>query len=684
MAVAVYLRVSTEEQRERQSIATQREFAEKYTDLHQLSVFRTYADDGYSGALTLEQRPDACQMLHDARAGRFDQLLVYKLDRLGRDTRLILNAVAELEKVGVRVRSMTEEFDTGTSTGRLMLTLLAGFASHERDTFRERSVAGVNRLAEAGVWLGGVVPFGYRKVGEKRNGQLVIADEPIAGLAMSEADVIRRIYHMAAIEGKSCRAIAEWLNSMRVPCAYVRDERLATRDGKRRRRTSGMWRPGRVRNLIVNQTYMGVHEFGKRAVASRTVISRAVPAIVAEELWLKAQQNLKTHILFSVRSARRQYLLRGLIKCAKCGRTFTGIPSNSRNGRGQFHYRCNGAHSPEIYRVTGRCDAKSVRGDLLEQQIWADVQAFLRNPKPVLEQLQARLETDAKGADQIRKQVTRLEGLLAEKGTERTRILGLYRRGRLTDADLDGQLEEIAKEESALEAQITDLRAKIAGADSIAINLNSAETLLAKLRKRLDGPISFEQKRRLIEILVAGIRVDTVESGGVKEAEITVTYRFSQPDQPMAVVLPQAYEAGRLVRIPVEPKTIGDHIRKKRLALKLFQKDVAKAINVRTTSIFNWEKNASQPESRYMPAIIRFLGYNPLPEGKTWGERLVRQRVSLGITQAEAARQIGVDQGTLARWERGEREPQGEFAKQSEHFLSEEDSPRTPVVGRTA
>ena len=102
---------------------------------------------------------------------------------------------------------------------------------------------------------------------------------------------------------------------------------------------------------------------------------------------------------------------------------------------------------------------------------------------------------------------------------------------------------------------------------------------------------------------MAGIRVETVEIEGVK-TDITVTYRFSQPDQPMPVVLPQSYQTGRVVLIPAEPQTVGDHIRKKPLALKLFQKDVAKAIGARNTSVLNWENNTSQPESRYMPAII--------------------------------------------------------------------------------
>src|ERR1700688_785291 len=100
MAVAVYLRVSTDEQRERQSINTQRDFAERDCALHNLAAFRVYSDDGVSRTIPVEQRPEGGQILKDAKLRKCDQLLIYKLDRLGRDTRLILNAVAELEKLG--------------------------------------------------------------------------------------------------------------------------------------------------------------------------------------------------------------------------------------------------------------------------------------------------------------------------------------------------------------------------------------------------------------------------------------------------------------------------------------------------------------------------------------------------------------------------------------------------------
>ena len=671
MPVGVYLRVSTEEQRERQSIATQREFGERYCQLHDLSVYRVYADDGVSGTIPLEHRPEGSQILQDARHGKFDQLLVYKLDRLGRETRLILNAVAELEKCGVRVRSMTEEFDTATATGRLMLTMLSGFASHEREVIRERSVAGMLRVAQAGVWLGGIVPYGYRKEGENRHAHLVISEDAIAGLEMSEAEIIREVFRLAAVERKSCRGIAARLNSLRVPCAYIRDDRLLLR-GKRKQRTSGVWRPGRIRGLITNKTYMGIHEFGKRTASARPPILRVVPAVVTEEVWQKAQENLQAHFLFATRSAKNQYLLRGLIKCGLCGLTYIGIAANRPNGKREFYYRCNGVHSPSVVCIGRRCEAKAVRGDQLEQQVWSDVETFLRTPQPVLQQLQARLESETKDSDQINKQVTRLEDLLADKTAERTRVVSLYRRGRLTDADLDTQMDEIGKEEAALEAQLGELRSRIAGADTIGATIHSAQSLLARLRQRLDEPISWELKRRLIEVLVAGIRVDTVEEFGVKQARITVNYRFSQPGQAIGLLLPQSYSTGCVVRIPTEPKTVGDHIRKRRLALKLLQKDVAEQIGVDKTSVHNWEVNVSEPEIRYIPAIIRFLGYNPLPEANGWAARLVRRRTTLGLSQKEAAQCLRVDPGTLARWERGARQPAGVCLDRVMRFLDQD------------
>src|SRR3954469_4980356 len=167
---------------------------------------------------------------------------------------------------------------------------------------RERSIAGTKRLAQAGAWLGGIVPFGYRKEGEKRESRLVIADTCLDGLGVSEADIVREIYRMAAEDRLSCGVIAEHLTAAGIPCAYTRDDRLLLR-GKRRQRTSGIWRAGRIRNLVANRTYMGVHEYGKRSSSrEKALISRTVPAIVSEDTWNRAQQALSEHFLFGLRN----------------------------------------------------------------------------------------------------------------------------------------------------------------------------------------------------------------------------------------------------------------------------------------------------------------------------------------------------------------------------------------------
>jgi transcriptional regulator with XRE-family HTH domain len=123
---------------------------------------------------------------------------------------------------------------------------------------------------------------------------------------------------------------------------------------------------------------------------------------------------------------------------------------------------------------------------------------------------------------------------------------------------------------------------------------------------------------------------------------------------------------------------------RRRIILKLLQKQVAQQIGVDKTSIYNWENSRSKPDLEHMPAIIRFLGYNPSPPSERWADRLVHGRTMMGLTQKKAARRIGVDPSTLARWERGEREPTGVFAASASRFLAAKDAKELPKVACTA
>src|SRR5207253_1033043 len=99
------------------------------------------------------------------------------------------------------------------------------------------------------------------------------------------------------------------------------------------------------------------------------------------------------------------------------------------------------------------------------------------------------------------------------------------------------------------------------------------------------------------------------------------------------------------------------------------QKCVAEQICVTESSIWNWENNESQPALRFLPAVIRFLGYNPLPEGDALIEKFTSLRKSLGLTHELVAERLGVDESTIADWEQDRTTPTGPYRKLIQRFV---------------
>lgn len=124
----------------------------------------------------------------------------------------------------------------------------------------------------------------------------------------------------------------------------------------------------------------------------------------------------------------------------------------------------------------------------------------------------------------------------------------------------------------------------------------------------------------------------------------------------------------------VEPKTLGEHLRKRRGELGLFQREVAAQIGVTPTTVLDWEKG-KPPYDRYLPRIIIFLGYDPRPAPRTLGERLHRARGTHGLSGKAAARLLGVDEGTFYRWEQDIWVPRGGRRALVDAFLSESHDP---------
>jgi site-specific DNA recombinase len=530
MKAAMYLRVSTEEQKEKQTIATQRNFGERYFAAHDMLVYGWYADDGVSGIIPVDQRPEGARLLADARAGKIDTVFVYRLDRLGRDPLLILNSINELEALGVQLCSMMENIDTASPAGRFLVTILGGVAGLERDTTMQRSIEGTNRLARSGAWLGGIVPYGYLVAGKGGDRRLIVCEKLIPGLHLSEAEVVRMIYRMAVEEQKSCLAIADQLNTLGIPSAHTPDENEAPR-GKRQATTARRWSAGHIRNMIVSPTYKGVHRYGRRSKKQREIFEREVPPIVSIDLWERAQQLLHDHQFTAARAKKttRPYLLRGLIKCGLCGLTYVGTASPPYKETERIYYACGGRSQPRgLYGAQGKkCPSKMVHAIALETAVWEDIETFLRQPGDVLAQLAQQMQLQEGETERLHDELAAHQQALQALATEKDSVITLFRRGRIDELALDRQLDQIQQEEANSRGDLDGVQEELHCLQAKEDGLRYAHALLGRLAQQLEYPLTWDVKRELVEALVAVICVDTVEeSKGKKKAKVTVTYRF--------------------------------------------------------------------------------------------------------------------------------------------------------------
>lgn len=535
MRIGILGRTSSEDQAERGTIKNQIEFGEKYCDLHKLKIAEWYLDDGVSGTIPLEQRPEGARLLADAKAGNIDLLLIYKLDRLGRSARIILNAVYELEQYGVKIRSMTEPFDTGDPSGRFLLTILAGVADLERETILERMWYGANRAARAGKWLGGIVPFGYLV---NDDGFLTINEETLPGTYMGEADVVRLIYRLLVEQHYSTIKIADYLNALGIPTAYTRDSRLM-KHGKRKVKTSGIWRPSRVRAIVINATYKGLHQYGKRSAKKREIIEREVPAIVSVDIWERAQQVLHENQIEAPRNSRHNYLLRGLIKCGTCGLTYQGISYNGPKNKPKNYYVCGGKVA---YRgpLLGKCKSKNVPQDWIENLVWNNCVEFIQNPGKALEELATSMKEKKSDAGKIAEEITTIQRAVDDKEVEKQSILDLFRKKIINSKDVEIQLQKIGKEKQALEIRMKELKRQADNEEDMAYRFDSAAELLHILQQKLNDDTPFEVKREIVKTLVKEIIINTdFKDGPRPRATVTVKYAFfngvARTDAPAAI-----------------------------------------------------------------------------------------------------------------------------------------------------
>lgn len=483
---AIYTRKSTEEglEQEFNSLHAQRESAEAYILSQKAQGWELlpdhYDDGGFSGGSM--ERPALAKLMADIAAGKIDAVVVYKVDRLSRSLLDFAKMMEVFEKKHVSFVSVTQQFNTAISMGRLILNVLLSFAQFEREMIAERTRDKMGAARRKGKWVGGTPGLGYDVVASK----LVVND--------AEAALVREIFDLYLKE-QSLLRVTEILNGR-----GTRLKSWVTRKGEKH--VGGKWTKSSVRRLLSSPTYVGKITYQGEQYAGEH------KAIVDVGVFKKVQARLaaaRTDTRGNSRN-RHGFLLRGMIRCTRCGSVMTSVCTR-KDRKVYRYYVCSAVH----HQGTGACEVRSVPAETFEKFIVDKVRAMAKSPE-ALKLIPAQLEADR------RKDVP---ALAAEKGRlgqdlERCRaeaksllatLAGQARGdGRFVGERL-GELEEQAKQ---IEGRLVEIDARLAGLDRPAPDEKEVDALVSMFDPMWDRLTATEQAR-VLHLLIDRIAYDGID-----------------------------------------------------------------------------------------------------------------------------------------------------------------------------
>ncbi|MBU3107184.1 recombinase family protein [Clostridium gasigenes] len=505
--IAIYCRVSSDDQKERETIENQVDTLETYIEMKDnFTFYEKYLDDGVSGTVAFENRPGGKELISDASKGLFDSILVYKIDRFGRDTLTGLSTIETLRKYNIEIISMTEPFDLNTATGRFQFITYLNMAELERNNILDRMFLGATRAAKKGQWLGGIVPYGY------------VTNKKFLEIDPDESEIIKKIFDLYSIDKLSSLDIAVYLNNLDIPSSCKEGK------GKRTKNITGLWRSSSIQRILKNTTYMGIHEYGKRGTRRKETIFREVPAIISKDQWDICEKQRSINIKVSKRNQKnRQFLLRSLLTCEHCGKNFYG---NTYKNRSDV-YICSGKRS-DNRRVLGiKCSTLNINADYIEELVWNDCEYILKNYDSILSQL--RLVDSKSDKSKLNDEISKIKKSLNDKKNEKNNILNIYRKGIITEKEVEDQLKDIKSEEEKINKLLNYLYEKNDIYDNEDKLINDTIKIMEHYYNRLDI-LSINEKIDIIKILLKSIKVSTVIEDGEKKSVFNIIYSLVRLD----------------------------------------------------------------------------------------------------------------------------------------------------------
>lgn len=506
MEIALYVRVSTTRQQQNQTIEQQLERLRAeiagHPDWH-LAEGHIFRDDGYSGAKF--NRPGLDRLRDQAAMAAFELVLMTAPDRLARNYVHQVLLMDDLKKVGCQVefleRPMSED-----PHDQLLLHIRGAVAEYERNLIAERMRRGRQAKLRSGLLLPWTIaPYGFVLDPERPRDPSRVRLDPV------KAEIVRQIF--AWYTDPTTPATLYWV------AKQLSDQKIPTPTGSPR------WNVATIRGILRSPAYAGTAISGRtrptaahhRKSALKPVgpghsqrpapveewIAIPVPAIVSQETFDLAQKRLDENKQMARRNNHtHDYLLRGLVSCARCQLACTG---RSRQP-GYDYYACRGRTDALRAAQGERCTARLAPANALDQLVWQDLCHILTEPTFIIHELErAQVGEWLPQALQARRQS--LQATLAQLERQQSRLLEVYLAEVIGRDEFERKRRELVQTQASLSHQLRQLEAQAQKQLDLLKLTQHIQDFCQRLQPTLNT-LDFAQRRQLVELLVDRVIVD--------------------------------------------------------------------------------------------------------------------------------------------------------------------------------
>ena len=488
--VAVYARASVSRGLEFDSVTAQTEAIRAYIASQQalgwVAIPEPFVDDGYSGGSI--DRPAFTRLMDAVGRGEVNVIVVHRLDRLSRSLLDFAQVCDRLEKRGIALVSVTQQFSTATSLGKLTLGILMSFAQFERETIRERTRDKVHATRRKGMFTGGRPTLGYDVVDKT----LIVNPD--------EAATVRLVFDLYLHHGGLVATVEELARR------GIRTKSWTNKSG-----TQVLGKPfdkTTLHTLLTNPIVTGRIRCGDELVDGKH------EAIVTRALFNEVQRALKDNLRpFRVSPGRHGAVLAGLLRCARCGAAMTHS-ANARGPRLHRYYTCSTA----VKQGATACPGSRAPAGELEEVVLNQIRGIGSDPEVLLATVTAAERQRATQRPELVAEVRRLTNDRTALTGQRSNLLDALQTGGTATASIAGRITELDEQIARVQTRLDEVAAQLAGIEANTLDEAGIRDALARFGPVWDA-LEPRERQRVLHLLVETVKFDA------KAGEVTIEFR---------------------------------------------------------------------------------------------------------------------------------------------------------------